>query len=85
MCLPLEPDNHLFASLIVPIVLYRSDIWTLKTENDSNLITFDMLYLCLIAKISFADRVINGEMERRLKSQDVVLGKIKRQQPGLFV
>ena len=71
---------QLFNSLIVPIAIYGCETWTLKIENERNLLAFEMRCLRRIAGITYTEHVTNEEVRRRLKSPDTILNKIKRQQ-----
>ena len=71
---------QLFNSLIVPIAIYGCETWTLKIENERNLLAFEMRCLRRIARITYTEHVTNEEVRRRLKSPDTILNKIKRQQ-----
>ena len=75
---------HLFNSLIIPIALYGCETWTLKAANACNLLAFEMRCLRRIAKIRYTDHVTNEEVQRRLKSQDTILNKIRKQQLRWF-
>ena len=64
----------------MPIAIFGCETWTLKIENERNLLAFEMRCLRRIARITYTEHVTNEEVRRRLKSPDTILNKIKRQQ-----
>ena len=75
---------RLFNSLVIPIVIYGCETWTLKTEDEIKLLAFEVRCLRRISRIKYTDRITNVEVRQRLQSTETILSKIKKQQLRWF-
>ena len=50
---------RLYKSLVVSVLTYRCESWTLKAESERGIATFEMKYFRRILKISYRDHITN--------------------------
>ncbi|XP_065570216.1 uncharacterized protein LOC136033353 [Artemia franciscana] len=62
------------------LTVLELETWTLKIENERNLLAFETRCLRRIARITYTEHATNEEVRRRPKSSETILNKIKRQQ-----
>lgn len=73
---------RLFNSLVIPIVMYRCETSTLKTEDKRKLLAFEMICFRRIDRIKH--RITNMKLCQRLHSAESILSNIKKQQLRWF-
>ena len=64
-CLALQTKIRLYMSLIVPILLYASETWTLTKADTAHLQAFHMRCQRRILGVRWFDKVKNAEITRR--------------------
>ena len=69
---------RIYRSLIIPIAIYASEIWTLRTEAERRLLTFEMRCLRNILGVSLRDRYRNEQIRQLLKIDKTIVDTIRK-------
>ena len=69
---------ELYKVLVLSILLYGAETWTLKREDENRLLTFEMMCLRKIMGVSRRDRIRNTTIRKTLGADLTVLDKISR-------
>ena len=75
---------RLFQALIVPIAIYASETWTLKTEDYQRLTVFENDCLRAMVGKTRMDKCKMVDIRRRLGENDNIVNKIKRRRLNWF-
>ena len=74
----------LYRALVLPIAIYASDSWTLKTEDYRQLEAFEMRCLRAIRSVSLRDRLRSTEIREDLGMHETINDVIKKRQIKWF-
>ena len=69
-------DKELYRVLVLSILLYGAETWTLKREDENRLMTFEMMCLRRIMGVSRLDRIRNTTIRKTLDMEFTILDRI---------
>ena len=75
---------RLYKALILPIAVYASETWTLKTEDTRKLEVFEMRCLRAILGVSLRDRYTNERVRNTLQITETITEVIKKKRLRWF-
>ena len=67
---------RLYKSLILSILLYGSETWTLRKEDENRLLVFEMTCLRKILGVSRLDKIRNTTIRKSVDLKDDIIGRI---------
>ena len=79
-----EAENQNFECLIKPIAIYASESWTLRAEDNRDLLVFEMRCLRSILGVRRRDRLRNDDIRERLGIRNNILDTIKERRLRWF-
>jgi len=68
-----------------PVLMYRSECWTLRKEDERRLLVAEMVWLRRIRGRSRRERIRNEKTREKLGAEETVIEKIIRRKPISFV
>ena len=74
----------LYKSLVLSIVLYAAETWTLKKRDQSRLLSFEMSCLRRILGISRRDRIRNDCIRKQLGLETSIMDRIQKRQLAYY-
>lgn len=69
---------RLYHTLVEPVLLYGSECWTLRKEDERRLLVVEMSWLRRIKGISRRDKIRNTTTRRELRAEETVIEKIQK-------
>ena len=69
---------ELYKVLVLSILLYGAETWTLKKEDENRLLVFEMMCLRKIMGVTRRDRIRNTKIRKTLGSELTVLDRVSR-------
>src|SRR6218665_82304 len=75
----------LYYALVVPVLVYGSECWSLRKEDERRLLVADMSWLRRIIGRSRREKVRNEQTRKELGAQETVVQKIKKRRLQWFV
>ena len=76
--------RELYKVLILSILMYGSETWTLKKEDENRLITFEMICLRKILGVTRLDKIRNTTIRKTLGLDETILDKIAKKRLRFF-
>ena len=74
----------LYWALALPVLMYESECWTLRKEDERRLLVAEMTWLRRIRGRSRRERIRNEKTKEELGAEEMVIKKIKRRRPTWF-
>ncbi len=65
-------------------LLYASETWTLKSEDERRLLAFEMRCYRRILKVCWKDKVRNEDIRKKIGKQSTIMDVIKKRKLELF-
>ena len=79
---------RLYESLVVSVLTYRCESWTLKAESERRIAAFEMIFFRRILKISYRDHITNISVMQAISEaagpQKPLLATVKRRKLQWF-
>ena len=75
---------ELYKVLVLSILLYGAETWTLKREDENRLLTFEMMCLRKIMGVTRRDRIRNTTIRKTLGVEFSILDRITRKRLHYF-
>ena len=75
---------RVYETMVMSVLLYNSETWTMKGSDESRLRVFEMSVLRRICGVSLRDRWRNEEIKTRLNIECDVIEKIRRRRLSYF-
>jgi hypothetical protein len=75
---------RVYEALVLSVLLYNSETWTLKGSDEARLRVFEMSVLRRICGVSLRDRWRNEEIKTRLEVEHDIVEKIRRRRLSYF-
>ena len=69
---------RVYEALVLSVLLYNSETWTLKAKDEAKLRVFEMMVLRKICGVSLRDRRRNEEIRATLEIEIDVVERIRR-------
>lgn len=82
----LSLDNKLRVSItcVFSVLLYASEMWTLKQTDRKKLLAFEMKCYRRVLRIDWGDMIPNQDIRRRISKEETIVNIIRRNKLGLF-
>ena len=74
----LKTKMKLSWALVLPLLMYGSECWTLRNEDERRLLVAEMACLRRIRGRSRRERIRNEKTREELRAEETVIGKIRR-------
>ena len=74
----------LYWALVLPVLMYGSECWTLRKEDERRLLVAEMAWLRRIRGRSRRERIRNEKTREELAAVETVIEKIKRRRLTWF-
>src|SRR6218665_1343272 len=74
----------LYWALALPVLMYESECWTLRKEDERRLLVAEMTWLRRIRGRSRRERIRNEKTKEELGAEEMVIEKIKRRRLTWF-
>ena len=75
---------QMLQTCVFSVLLYASETWTLRKEDERRLRAFEMRCYRSILNIRWFHRVANEEMRHRIRTNSDIVQTVKRRKLGLF-
>ena len=70
---------RIFNSLIIPIALYSSETWSIKSDDDRRISAFETKCLRCVAGITDTDRLSNEDLRKLLRCPRTIMDRVSQQ------
>ena len=77
-CISLKTKMKLYWALVLPVLMYGSECWKLRKEDESRLLVAEMAWLRRIIGRSRRERLRSEKTREELGAEETVIEKIKR-------
>src|SRR6218665_2206575 len=80
----LKTKMKLYWALVLPVLMYGSECWTLRKEDERRILVAEMAWLRRIRGRSRRERIRNEKTREELGAEETVVEKIKRRRLTWF-
>src|SRR6218665_3887160 len=80
----LKTEMKLFWALVLPVLMYGSECWTMRKEDERRLLMAEMAWLTRIRGRSRRERMRNEKTREELGAEESVIEKIQRRKLTWF-
>jgi len=80
----LKTKVKLYWALVLPVLMYGSECWTLRKEDERRILVAEMAWLRRIRGRSRRERIRNEKTREELGAEETVIEKIKRRRLTWF-
>ena len=75
---------ELYRVLVLSILLYGAETWTLKKEDENRLLVFEMMCLRKILGVSLLDKIRNNRIRQSLDLNHTIIDRVNHRRMKLF-
>ena len=68
--------HRVYNTLVVPVLLYGSECWTMRKQEERSLLVAEMCWIRRILGISRHQKPINEEIRKRFSAEETIVSKI---------
>src|SRR6218665_2975165 len=80
----IKTKMKMYWTLVLPVLLYRSECWTLRKEDERRLLVAEMAWLRRIRGRSRREKIRNEKTREELGAEETVIEEIKRRRLTWF-
>ena len=80
----LKTKVRVYETLVLSVLLYNAETWTMKAADDSRVRAFEMSVLRRICGVSLRDKWRNSDIKAHLETESDVVEKIRRRRLSYF-
>jgi len=75
---------RLYETFVVPVLLYGSECWCLRKEDERKILTAEMTWLRKILHVTRRDRIKTIDIRETLQQKETMVDKIRRRRLTWF-